>query len=87
MPKRRAVKPPPTDRDNRQMTLAGTPVPNDAAAMAKRAVERRGVVDGRVRLAVNITRAAAEALSARATRQTRNLEEIVTEIIEREAGG
>ena len=55
--------------------------------MAKRAVARRGVDEtGHVKIAVTISRPTAEALSARAIRESRNFEDVAAEILETEAG-
>jgi hypothetical protein len=85
-------KPTSSERDARQLELDAARKPAaralpaaQVAAMAKRAVERRGVVAGRVVLRVPIMQDAAEALSARAIRETRNLEDLAAEILEREA--
>ena len=96
MAKRRAEKLVPPEPDERQLALDADAVParkpaakalpaTQIAAMAKRAVERRGVVAGRVVLRVPITQDAAEALTARSIRETRNLEDLAAEILEREA--
>ena len=99
MPKRRAVlKPAPPEADPRQLEIGVPPssdspvtrkpfAPSDPAALAKRAVARRRAdAAGRVRITVALKAEAAEALSERAIRETRNLEDVAAEILEREAG-
>ena len=95
----RAVPTPaPEPPDPRQMTIDGaTSAPTrkptakamptaHVAEMAKRAVERRGVVAGRVPVRLTIKQSAAEALTGHAIRETRNLEDVAAEILGREAG-
>jgi hypothetical protein len=87
-------------RDPRQLEIGAPPpsvpppsvpppkpaAPPDPAAVAKRAVARRGVVNGRVKIVVAVKVGAAEALSERAIRETRNVEDVAAEILEREVG-
>jgi hypothetical protein len=89
--KRRAEKPMPAESDACQMALGEQSPKKSAAkvlppakvtASAKRAVERRGVVAGRVAVRLAIKQSAAEALASRAIRETRNLEDLATEILD-----
>ena len=97
MAKRLDEKPTP-EPDERQLALnagaAAAPArkpwakalpPAQVFAMAKRAVERRGVIAGRVVLRVPVRQDAAEVLLARAIRETRNLDDLDIEILELEA--
>ena len=99
MAKRRAVPSPgPSEPDPRQMEI-GVPHSADAprttkrpaalpdsAALARRAIARRSVdAASREWTTVALKRGAAEALSGRAIRETRNVEDVVAEIVEREA--